>query len=459
MMKKIGVILLSLIMCLGFTSVLAGCGGKKGVEIYVSAHEGAYGKAFWSDIKTAFEEEFKSKNYKVKIDAAEDIDTKLKTQLGTPLSPDVVYLGTNQKAGFVLNSIVKTKADTLLLDLTDTLNANVPGESVKLKDKINGDFLGIKATNPFDDNKTYMLPLFYSVNGVYYNKDIVGTQTLPKTYAQMAAINKGSKDLFSYPRGGYLDNLMIAGAKATLSTEDYAKWLTNGYSDTMYADDGSYAQLFKDLGLLKAGFPSNFDPVAGTLQDVTANTAHFYAGNVGFFPGGSFMSTDAISWKVNGMTEEQINTFNKEKVGFMAYPSVTTSQTNYVTSMVEQIYAIKTGNAEREEAAKAFTSFMFSDVAVKIMAKNNAMVPVKNCEALAKDAGMNSFVLDIFGTIADATTIFDSLPNGAIEGGANFKTVTCFGMNEAMGVAGSTVTGAEWFGKVKTWARTFNKIA
>ena len=54
-------------------------------------------------------------------------------------------------------TLTKEKA---LLPLTDVLEMTVPGENVKVKDKIVPGFLDTLATNPYGDGVTYYAPMF-----------------------------------------------------------------------------------------------------------------------------------------------------------------------------------------------------------------------------------------------------------------------------------------------------------
>ena len=45
----------------------------------------------------------------------------------------------------------------------------VPGEDVTVGDKIIEGFTDTSATNPYNDGKTYLAPMFYSPCGLFYN--------------------------------------------------------------------------------------------------------------------------------------------------------------------------------------------------------------------------------------------------------------------------------------------------
>ena len=56
--------------------------------------------------------------------------------------------------------------------LLDVLDMNVYGEETKVKDKLVPGFTETLATNPYNDGKTYMAPMFYSPTGLFYNANL-----------------------------------------------------------------------------------------------------------------------------------------------------------------------------------------------------------------------------------------------------------------------------------------------
>lgn len=182
------------------------------------------------------------------------------------------------------------------------------------------------------------------------------------------------------------------------------------------------------------------------------------------------MPSDAVGWQIK--TQQEIDEFNKN-CGFMAFPAVTAEQENYFVSMIEQVYPLKTGNAEKEAMAKNFCAYLYSDEAAGIMAENNAMVPITNRNVVAKAAGMSDYVMSLFGV--EGKPIFASLPNGsivdipkdsdnkAVVWNASFKQVSCFGINPVMGSTISGIApgvapsnGTELFNELKEWSQIFN---
>ena len=72
--------------------------------------------------------------------------------------PDVIHLATGREAGLTEQFI----NDKLIADITDVLDMTIPGEDVTVGDKIIEGFTDTSATNPYNDGKTYLAPMFYS---------------------------------------------------------------------------------------------------------------------------------------------------------------------------------------------------------------------------------------------------------------------------------------------------------
>ena len=178
-MKKIIALLLALAMVMS----LAACGGSKApaeteapkadapaateapveaVTIKVAAIETAYGSQVWADVAAAFEAET---GIKVELTTDKNLEDVLTGPMQNGEFPDVVHLATGRPAGLT-EQLVKANA---LHPLTNTLSLTIPGETVKVSEKIVPGFTSTSATNPYADGKTYMAPMFYSPCGLFYN--------------------------------------------------------------------------------------------------------------------------------------------------------------------------------------------------------------------------------------------------------------------------------------------------
>ena len=94
---------------------------------------------------------------------------------------DVVHLATGREKALP-ETMLKENA---LTDLSDVLDMKVLGEDVTVGEKIIPGFTGNLTTNPYNDDRVYMMPMFYSPCGLFYNKanftEGGGELTLPTT--------------------------------------------------------------------------------------------------------------------------------------------------------------------------------------------------------------------------------------------------------------------------------------
>ena len=139
--------------------------------------------------------------------------------------PDVIHLATGREAGLTEQFI----NDKLIADITDVLDMTIPGEDVTVGDKIIEGFTDTSATNPYNDGKTYLAPMFYSPCGLFYNAGLFEEKgwTVPTTWDEMWELGDKALEegiyLFTYPTAGYFDAFLYAlderwSAAATSST-------------------------------------------------------------------------------------------------------------------------------------------------------------------------------------------------------------------------------------------------
>ena len=178
LMKKIIALLLVLAMALS----LVACGAKsepaateaakaetpaeapaaEAATIKVAAIETAYGSQVWADVAAAFEAET---GIKVELTTDKNLEDVLTGPMQNGEFPDVVHLATGRPAGLT-EQLVKANA---LHPLTNTLSLTIPGETVKVSEKIAGGFTDNNIVAPYGDGVTYMAPMFYSPCGLFYN--------------------------------------------------------------------------------------------------------------------------------------------------------------------------------------------------------------------------------------------------------------------------------------------------
>ena len=218
-MKK----LFSVILCTSMVaSLVAGCGGGQKPDnaenggsaaaqgtIKVAALETGYGAAMWGEVCEAFTAET---GIKVELTT----DKKLEDVIGPSMQggdyPDVIHLATGREAALTEQFI----KGNLIEEVTDVLSMQVPGEEAKVSDKIAGGFTDTSLTNPYGDGKTYLMPMFYSPCGLFYNAGLLEQKgwSVPSTWEEMWELGEKAKaegiSLFTYPTTGYFDTFFYA---------------------------------------------------------------------------------------------------------------------------------------------------------------------------------------------------------------------------------------------------------
>lgn len=381
---------LSLILC-GFMalSLLNGCGTTQKTQansndkntIKIAALEGAYGKVYWEKLKENFEKA--NEGVKVELTIASNLEEILRPQIQADNIPDMIYLATNRKDALT-ETFIKEQG---LHDLSGVLEKTVPGENVKVKDKILDGFLDTAATNPYDDGKTYLAPLFYSPTGMFYNKTLFKEKgyEVPKTWNDLFALgDKAKKDgisLFSYATASYFDTTlgsMLAGAGGI--------------------DAFKSAMNFKE-GFWKSDEARNVLNTVGKLKNYLEPSVLANANNQGFKNNQQLVLDNKVLFIPNGnWLPDEMKDAPRAKGfewGFMAYPAFKDGGDRYSYNFLEQMYIPK--DAANKELAENFMAYMYSDEAVKIIAENaKAVVPVKGGIDIAKKY-INNLQTEILG--------------------------------------------------------------
>ncbi|MFQ9902081.1 MAG: extracellular solute-binding protein [Ruthenibacterium sp.] len=177
-MKKVLCTVLALAMAL---ALLAGCGGAPAssgstaasgsagnaenatikVAALVSGYENTY-PGMWQEVCDAFTAQT---GINVELTLEQNLEDVLNASMQGGDYPDVIHLATGRPAGLT-EQFINGK---MIADITDVLDMTVPGEDVKVGDKIIEGFTETSATNPYGDGKTYLAPMFYSPCGLFYN--------------------------------------------------------------------------------------------------------------------------------------------------------------------------------------------------------------------------------------------------------------------------------------------------
>lgn len=326
----------------------------------VAAFEGGYGADMWHEVVKAFEASHPGVTVELTID--KKIEDVISPSMKAGEYPDVVHLATGREAALT-ETLTKEKG---ILPLTDVLEMTVPGESVKVKDKIIGGFTETLATNPYGDGVTYYAPMFYSPCGLFYNAGLLEKKgwTVPTTWDEMWELgDKAAAEgiaLFTYPTTGYFDAFF------------YALISSIGGADTFNA-----AMTYED-GIWEGPEASKAFEIVGKLAKYTEKTTVANANNENFTKNQQLILDSKAIFVPNGtwLPGEMAEAPRAEgfKWGFTALPAVEKDGSGYSFTWFEQLWI--PAAAKNQELAKEFVAYMYSDEAVKIFAKSNAIQPV-----------------------------------------------------------------------------------
>ena len=379
-MKKIIALVLALVMVMG----LVACGGNapettapvagnettpaapettapvaEAVTIKVAAIETAYGSQVWADVAAAF-------TAKTGINVELTTDQNLEDVLSGPMQngefPDVVHLATGRPAGLT-EQLVKANA---LHPLTNMLSLTIPGEDVKVADKIAGGFTDNNIVAPYGDGVTYMAPMFYSPCGLFYNAKLFEEKgwSVPTTWDEMWALGDTAKAegiaLFTYPTAGYYDAFMFALMNA-IGGPEFFNAITTYQEGAWDSEDGQ--TLLSILDKLATYTHENTAAQANN-QDFTKNQQMPMDGRALFMPNGT--------WITGEMADYAATLGDSFAWGMTAVPAA--GEAPYSFCWFEQAW-IPAG-AEHITEAEQFVAYLYSDEAAAIFASAGAMQPI-----------------------------------------------------------------------------------
>ena len=332
-----------------------------GTTISVAAIETAYGSEMWTQVCEAFTEE-------TGIEVELITDKNLEDVIGPSMQggeyPDVIHLATGREAALTEQFI----KGNLIAEITDVLSMTVPGEEAVVSDKIAGGFTETSLTNPYNDGKTYLAPMFYSPCGLFYNKALLEEKgwEVPTTWDEMWALGDKALEegiyLFTYPTTGYFDAFFYALMYSVGGSEFFEA--ATHYEEGIWETEE--AQTCFDIVAKLATYTNPITPAQANDQDFTQNQQLVLDNKAIFMPNGT--------WIVGEMAEApRADGF---EWGMTALPAVEEGGDGYSYTWFEQAW-IPAG-AENVDAAKLFVAFLYSDVACEIFAQSGAIQPVLN---------------------------------------------------------------------------------
>lgn len=342
-------------------SVLSGCGGgsnttdsnasggEAGQVLKVAAIESAYGPGMWEAVAQAFEKTHEGVDVQVTVDR--NIEDVIGPSMKAGDYPDVVHLAVGREKALT-ETMIKEKG---LEDLTDILSMTVPGEDVTVGEKIIPGFTDTSVTNPYGDGKTYLMPMFYSPCGLFYNASLMKEKgwDVPETWDEMWALGDTAKadgiSLFTYPHAGYFDAFFYALLNEAGGPEFFDK--ATHYEEGIWQT--AEAKSAFDTVTKLCTYTDPTTPANANNDNFAKNQQLVIDGQALFMPNGT--------WVVGEMAASTPEDF---EWGFMALPAMTNGGDRYSYTFFEQIWVPSA--AQNKDLAKEFIAFLYSDEAAKL---------------------------------------------------------------------------------------------
>jgi N-acetylglucosamine transport system substrate-binding protein len=335
--------------------------------LQMAALEGGYGTQLYYDAIEAFEE--LNPGVEIELTISRSIEDEITPNMQAGRFPDVVVLGQGRAAALTETLI----RDQALEELTDVLSMTVPGEDVTVGDKLTDGIAGSLGTNPYGDDRTFLMPLNYSPTGLVYDQGLFDEMGWDLPTAQDEFFELGdtaaAEDiaLFTYPTAGYLDSYFNA-LLATVGGTDF-------FRDVMTYQEGVWTTPEATQAI---------DLTTRLLQEYTADTTVGYANEQDFtLNQQSILDRTAVfmpngTWIAGEMADApRPDTFSW---GLMPMPALQAGDDRYITTSIETAWV--PAGAENKDLAKEFIAFLYSDTAVEIFAESNAIQPVQGVTAL-----------------------------------------------------------------------------
>lgn len=387
--------LLALLTAACLTISLAACSSKtepadskNNKVLKIAGLNGGYGVEHWKELAAKFEAA--NPGVKVELTLEKNISEVLRPQIQAKNLPDIIYLSVGAE-GKLTDTLIKEKA---IKDITDVFNMDVPGEKVKVKDKIVPGFMDTLITNPYGDGKTYLAPLFYGPCGLFYNKALIGEgkkYKLPATWDELLALGETARKdgiaLFTYPTTGYFDAFFYALLNEVGGPQLFNKAMN--YDEAAWTSPEA-TKAFKLIGEL-AKYTHQDTVAQANKEGFTKNQQLILDNKALFIPNGTWLPGEMKDApRANGF-----------EWGFTALPKVAADGDAYSYTFFEQMYIPE--GAKEVDLAKKFMAYMYSDEAAKIIyEKSGAVQPIVGASKLMKTEDPNKLFYSVYDNGAKA---------------------------------------------------------
>lgn len=415
-MKKMLSLALTAAMVAGMATGMATTVHAEDTTLKVAAVETAYGATMWQNVCAGFE----AANPGVKVELT--IDKKLEDIITPAMKsgdfPDVILRAVGSESALT-ETFVK---DNNVECMEDVLDMTVPGEEVTVREKILPGFVENSITNPYEDGKTYLMPMFYGPCGLFYNAGLFEEKgwEVPATWDEMWALgDKAAEEdiaLFTYPTAGYFDAFFYALLHETAGNDVFQQALK--YGEGVWDTDGAKAA-FDIIGKL-ATYTNKITPAQANDNDFRMNQQLVLDNQALFMPNGN--------WVIGEMADApRADGF---KWGFTALPAATEGGERASYTFFEQIWMPK--GAVNKDLGKQFIAYCYSDEAAKTFAADGgAYQPIVGMSDMIEDEDTKLYysiydtgavaVMDAFATtdpvegVTVRTTFFDPI-NSLVSG-------------------------------------------
>lgn len=394
--------------------------------VKVAAVETAYGAQMWQDIAAAFEEANPGVTVELTVD--KNLDDIITPDMKAGNYPDVICKSVGSESGLT-ETFTK---DNNLADLTDVLSMTVPGEDVTVGEKILPGFTDNKITQPYGDGKTYLMPMFYSPCGLFYDANLLATKgwEVPATWDEMWELGDKAKEegiaLFTYPTTGYFDAFFYALLHEATDTETFNNALK--YGEGVW--DTDEAQQVFDIITKLASYTHESTPAQANDNDFQMNQQLVLDDKAIFMPNGT--------WIIGEMAEApRADGF---EWGFTALPAITEGGERASYTFFEQVWM--PAGAVNQDLGKAFMAFLYSDTAADIFAPTGAIQPIVGMSD--KLEGDNKLFYSIYDT--GAVAVMDAFATtDPVEG----ITVRSTFFDPVSGLVSGDTTEEDWIAQIK----------
>ncbi|MCL6572497.1 MAG: carbohydrate ABC transporter substrate-binding protein [Bacillus sp. (in: Bacteria)] len=403
----------------------------KGEEqtLHVAALESAYGKDMWTKVVDAYQSA--NPDVKVELTIEKNLEEVISPNMKAGKYPDVVLVGTGRELALP-ETLIK---DNALEDITSILDMKVYGEDVKVKDKLISGFTDTLVTNPYNNGKTYLAPMFYSPTGLFYNASLLKEKgwEVPTTWDEMWVLGDKAKvegiSLFTYPTTGYFDAFFYSLLFEVGGPEFYNK--------AMVFEDGIWetpeaTKVFEVVSKL-AKYTEPTTVANGNDKDFTKNQQLILDNKAIFMPNGT--------WVVGEMKDApRAEGF---AWGMTALPALEKGGDRYAFTFFEQMWVPSA--AKNKDAAKDFLTYVYSDEAAAIFADAGAIQPIEGISD--KLTGDNKLFY----------SIYDNGAKAGMGGFAATDAVEGVSMKDTLfGSVDSIVSGDK---TVKEWQKAVEKVS